>query len=501
GIEELIRYWQTHYQQLRADAERFSRSFFDSTLPPEVLEAVAANLSVLKSPTVLRQVDGRMWGWEGVNDAKGNCYGSSTHVWNYAQSVAHLFPSLERGLRETELQYNQDEWGHQYCRTALPIRSIPEGHQFPDAVDGQLGGIIKTYREWRISGDTAWLRRWWPRIRASLDYCIRTWDPDHHGWLTEPQVNTYDAELWGPNSMCTSLYLGALQAAVLMGEAVGESVASYRQLFAAGTHRMERELFNGEYFFQHTEWKNLHTPFPRRDALAALEQVDSPEGTALADKEGPKYQYGEGCLSNGLVGVWLSLVCGLGDPLDREKVVTHLASVRRYNLKTTLVDHVNLMRSVFGSDEDSGLVICTWPKGGRPSLPLIYAGEVFTGVEYEVASHLMMLGKVDEGLEIVRACRRRYDGCVRNPFAEIEAGQWYARAMSSYALLQALTGARYDAVEQVLYLQPVIKGDFRSFLSTATGYGIVGVRNGSPFLEVSHGAIPYRRIVYIRAPT
>jgi len=28
---------------------------------------------------------------------------------------------------------------------------------------------------------------------------------------------------------------------------------------------------------------------------------------------------------------------------------------------------------------------------------------------------------------------------VRNPFAEVGAGQWYARAMSSYGLLQAIT--------------------------------------------------------------
>ena len=66
----------------------------------------------------------------------------------------------------------------------------------------------------------------------------------------------------------------------------------------------------------------------------------------------------------------------------------------------------------------------------------------------------MLMGLVEEGLEIVRACRDRYDGRVRNPFNEYECGHWYARAMSSYALLQGLSGARYDAVEKVLYLEP-----------------------------------------------
>ena len=100
------------------------------------------------------------------------------------------------------------------------------------------------------------------------------------------------------------------------------------------------------------------------------------------------------------------------------------------------------------------MLLCTWPKGGELSLPFVYSNEVWTGIEYQVASHLMRMGRVQEGLEIVRACRDRYDGRVRNPFNEYECGHWYARAMSSYALLFGLSGARYDAVEKVLYLEP-----------------------------------------------
>jgi hypothetical protein len=68
--------------------------------------------------------------------------------------------------------------------------------------------------------------------------------------------------------------------------------------------------------------------------------------------------------------------------------------------------------------------------------------------------------------------------------------------MSSYGLLQGLTGVRYDAVERVLYVEPRLEGDFRSFLSTATGYGTVGVRSGKPFLEVRSGKIDVERIDY-----
>ncbi len=68
--------------------------------------------------------------------------------------------------------------------------------------------------------------------------------------------------------------------------------------------------------------------------------------------------------------------------------------------------------------------------------------------------------------------------------------------MSSYSLLQALTGARYDAVEKTLHLEPKIRGDFRSFLSTATGFGTVGIRDGKPFLEVKAGQIEVEAIHY-----
>ena len=130
-------------------------------------------------------------------------------------------------------------------------------------------------------------------------------------------------------------------------------------------------------------------------------------------------------------------------------------------------------------------------------MPFVYSNEVWTGIEYQVASHLMMLGLVQEGLEIVRACRDRYDGRVRNPFNEYECGHWYARAMSSYALLQGLTGARYDAVDKVLHLEPRISGDFQGFLATATGYGTVGVRKGKPFLDVKSGTMDVRDIRYV----
>src|SRR5690606_26786596 len=106
--------------------------------------------------------------------------------------------------------------------------------------------------------------------------------------------------------------------------------------------------------------------------------------------------------------------------------------------------------------------LCSWPGGDAPSLPFVYSNEVWTGIEYQVAAHLIMTGQVEAGLRIVRAVRDRYDGRVRNPFNEYECGHWYARAMSSYSLLQGMTGQWYDAVTRVLHLRPALAGDFRA---------------------------------------
>jgi uncharacterized protein (DUF608 family) len=489
-IAAVTAHWRDQYKELRRKTQRFSECFYDTTLPPEAIDAAAANLTILKSPTVMRQTDGRLWAWEGCCDNSGCCAGSCTHVWNYAQAIPHLFPALERTLRETEFGPSQDDRGHQQFRSALPIR--PVAHDFHAAADGQLGGILKVHREWRISGDTDWLRRLWPKVKASLDYCIREWDPGHKGWLEEPHHNTYDIEFWGPDGMCTSFYLGALKAATLMGKALGENVAEYAEILEKGLRRMEQELFDGEYFIQKIEWKNLRAKNPLE--VKSMVGAYSPEARALLEKEGPKYQYGAGCLADGVLGSWMALVCGVGQVVDAPKIASHLKAVHKHNLKRDLTAHPNPQRPSYACGSEGGLLLCTWPKGGELSLPFVYSNEVWTGIEYQVASHLMLMGLVQEGLEIVRTCRDRYDGRVRNPFNEYECGHWYARAMSSYGLLQGLSGARYDAVEKVLYLRPRIAGDFRSFLSTATGYGTVGIKGGKPFLEVRAGTIEVRAI-------
>lgn len=490
SVEEVAGYWKDAYEDLRKKSTLFSNAFYASSLPPEVIEVVAANLTILKSPTVMRQHDGRLWSFEGCGDNWGCCHGSCTHVWNYAQAIPHLFPALERSLRHTEFCESQSKEGHQNFRAVLPIQ--PADHDFHAAADGQLGGIMKVYREWRISGDNEWLKKMYPMVKTSIDYCINTWDPRHKGVIEEPHHNTYDIEFWGADGMHGSFYQGSLHAIILMGKFLNKDVSKYEELASAGKKIMESDLYDGEYFIQHIQFTGLKAQDPTTAKSFGGEY--SKEAKELLQKEGPKYQYGKGCLSDGVLGAWIGRMCGLPDSLDAAKIKSHLLAVHKYNLKDNLSEHANPQRPAYALGDEAGLLLCSWPKGGKLSLPFVYSDEVWTGIEHQVASHLMMMGNVTQGLDILRASRNRYDGRIRNPFNEYECGHWYARALSSYGYLQALTGVRYDAVEKTLYIDSRV-GDFTSFLSTETGFGTVSLKGQQPSMKIAHGNVPVEKVM------
>jgi uncharacterized protein (DUF608 family) len=487
-------YVDENYASLRARTVGFKQALFSSTLPSYVLDAVSANLAILKSPTVLRLENGDLWGWEGCFPDAGCCHGSCTHVWNYAQAFAHLYPHLERTLRELELGRSMDENGHVTFRSALP--EGPVRHDFHAASDGQLGGIMKVFRDWQICGDLDWLRKMYPLAKRSLDYCIRTWDPDHKGGLFEPHHNTYDIEFWGPDGMCGSIYLGALSALTQMARAVGqtEDAELYDDLAHRCARFMEEQLFNGEYFQQKVQYLGLqNTTFA---TLVAQVDEHSSEMQQLLKREGPKYQYGSGCLSDGVIGAWMARFYGIDTSLAQEKIRTSLRTIFKNNFKTDLSQHANAQRPGYAMGHEPGLLLCTWPRGGKPTLPFVYSDEVWTGIEYQVASHLVSEGFVKEGLTVVKALRSRYDGRIRNPWNEYECGNYYARAMASYALLGALSGFRYSAAHKTLWFGPQVSvRPFNTFFCTASGFGSIELDGRSLRVQVLEGELQLERLV------
>lgn len=469
SIREMAGIWKNRYIELYNNTLAFTESFWKSDLPEEILDAVSSNLCILKSPTVLRQTDGRLWCWEGCNDTEGSCHGSCTHVWNYAQAICHLFPKLERGLRQTEFTECQDETGHQEFRAYLPIRNVQ--HNFWAAADGQLGGIIKVYRDWRICGDDNWLRDMWPKVRQSMEYCITEWDPDRTGIISKPHHNTYDIEFYGADSLCMSFYVTALMASWKIADYLQEE-SDYEKLYHNARQYFEEELFNGEYFFQKAG-TYVQEPQKYHSLCWTAPELLPNEVKALMEKQGPPYQYGTGCLSDSLLGIWLGELAGLTDIVDQSKLSVALQSIYRYNYRNDFRGHANPQRAGYAAAEEPGLLLCSWPHGGKPDLPFVYSDEVWTGIEYQVASHLLMRGKSEQGLQLVRSARSRYDGQFRNPFSEYECGEWYARALASYGLLEGYTGVRYDAVTKTLYASKRNASCYHTFFACGEVYGTV----------------------------
>jgi len=142
------------------------------------------------------------------------------------------------------------------------------------------------------------------------------------------------------------------------------------------------------------------------------------------------------------------------------------------------------------------LLLCSWPRGSKPTLPFVYSDEVWTGIEYQVASHLIQEGFVSEGLTIVKALRSRYDGKTRNPWNEYECGNYYARAMASYSLLGALSGFRYSAVQKTLWFGPRLNSrPFKSFFSAAGAFGTIELGPDALHVSVIEGELPVERLI------
>jgi len=438
---------------LYSETIKFKEALFSSTLPNYVLDAISSQISILKTPTCLRLEDGTFYGFEGCNQASGCCEGSCTHVWNYAHALPFLFPDLERSMREVDYKYNLAPEGKMCFRLTLPLSKKAGCRQLP-AADGQMGGIIKIYRDYKIWGDGKWLKKLWPAVKKSLDFAFKEWDKDKDGVMEGRQHNTYDIELYGPNPMMQTCYLGALRAGSELAQLMGENKLSkkYEGLFKKGSSWMDKNLFNGEFYIQKIDQK-------------AKTDTRDPETGQI------KYQFGPGCLSDQLLGQSMAEAAGLGRLLSERNIQKALKSIYKYNFKKSLRKHMNNMR-VYALQDEKGLLLCSWPKGKQPKIYLVYADECWPGIEYQVASHLIGEGLLEEGLEIVKGVRERFDGKKRNPWNEFECGSNYARSMASYMLLLALSGFRYDMSRDYISFAPQLNQEnFKTFFGVGGGWG------------------------------
>ena len=450
---------------LERTTDAFVEALYGSTLDPVLIDAIGANIAaarsttgfVLDSPNPELGVGPVFAAWEGSFDHGGSCEGTCTHVWSYAQTLAWLFPALERSARRAEYLLETDDSGAQKFR-GNRIFGGPSWFMGP-AVDGQLGTLLRLHREWRFSGDDGFLRELWPAASRTLDYAIREWDRD--GLLGGEMHNTYDIEFHGAEPLANGVYLAALRAGVRMAIHLGE--AERAGAWAARADRvaaaMDATLWNGEYYRQ-----------------------------VIDDPDAHRYQYGEGVLSDQLLGQFHAYVNGLGHILPAEHVDSALAAIVAHNHRDDLSAHESTQR-VYALNDEGGLLLASWPHGGRPAIPFVYSDEVWTGIEHQVAASLLFAGRYDDALRVETALRARYDGTHRNPWNEIECGNHYARSLASWALLLGAGGAQWDAPTGVLSFAPAADGPFRSPFTTGSGWGRVEIDDDALTLHLDGGSL------------
>jgi uncharacterized protein (DUF608 family) len=438
NVQRIIGYCFDHHERLAAGTRLWRDTYYDSTLPYWLLDRLHSTLSYLATGTCQWWGNGRFYAWEGNTCCAGNC----THVWNYAHGHARLFPELGRNVRERQDFSSREEDGGFHVDTGLVGFRSDDNY----AADGQCGTVLKAYREHLMSADSTFLKRLWPRIRKALEFSIAQ-DENADGLIENSQHNTYDINYHGANTFVGALYLAALRAGEAMAREVGDGdfADRCRTIFEKGQEKTLAKLWDGEYFIQDVDLE-AH----------------------------PQHQYGRGCLSDQLFGQGWAHQLGLGYLYPAKNVREALASVWKYNWApdVTAYNEVHPPFRWFVSPGQAGLFTCTWPKSEHLSEGTLYREEVWTGIEYQVAGHMIHEGMLEEGLAICRAVHDRYHPELFNPYNEVECGDHYARALASWGVYLALLGFENHGPRHHLGFSPRISPEnFKAAFTAPEGWG------------------------------
>jgi len=466
---DVIKYFIKNKRYLEEKSKKFAERFFSQSLPESFLNTTSAQLNTLRSNTFFITSDGKFYGFEGCSDNSGCCPLNCTHVHNYDFTVPFLFPSLSISQREVDYLYNTDENGYMAFRTNVPL-GIKRWLSLP-AADGQMGTILKLYREWKISGDDEFLKKLYPSAKKTIEYAFENWDKNRDGLMEGQQHNTYDIEFYGDNPFTSFIYLAALKVMIEMAEYNSDNnFASFcNEIYQKGQKNIIEKLWNGRYFIQ----------------KCSINPV-------------PPYQFLNGCLSMQLLGQFFADTLNLGSLVEEKYINKALFSILKLNFLENFSQHQNYMR-IFAIGEEKGLLVCTWKEGEKPEIPMPYCDEVFTGEEFVIACLLLKRGYYKECLKIINGMDSRYDGIKRNPFNHLECGHHYARGLSGWGLILSYLGFWIDNVKKEIFFNPLLfRKNFSIFFSCGTGWGVYNYKilpgRENFKIEIDEGFIEVRKI-------
>jgi uncharacterized protein (DUF608 family) len=422
GAVEVARWLWSHRRRLEEQTRRFHAAFYETSLPAWERDAINAALSVLlRSCWWDRR--GRFGVWEGL----GCCGLQTIDVGHYGSlPILQLFPRLDAALNRLSAAN---------CEPSGKVPHLMPGQFGRNDYKGGRGRIdlcaqfaLAVWRHVLWTGDLEFGRALWPVVERNVALLEQT-DTDGDGLPNnEGPDQTYDRfPLYGTSAYVGLLYLAGLRAACDLGQWLGQAdpAARYRVKAERAAGELDRQLWNGSCY-------NL--------------SCQSGQGTSNG-----------GCMADQVNGDWFYRQSSGRGLLDDQRVRTALATVVRRNRRT--------------GGPQAWLANCTWPEGRQQPAPSEGSDQAncpWSGVEYAVAAHMILMGMVEQGRQVAWDVFNRYEAAGMR-FNHVECGEYYYRAMSAWALLAAEFGIAYDGLQRRLRVVPPAE-DAKFLVCAPSGY-------------------------------
>ncbi|XP_078352684.1 non-lysosomal glucosylceramidase-like [Oculina patagonica] len=482
-IKEVLNYTVTNMDTLTVKTRAFRDAMFDSKLPWQMIDSAAGRVSVIRSPTCMWMGDGNLYGFEGCNKVGGCCPLNCTHVFNYEMAIAKCFPDLERTMRVVDMKEQISPNGIIPSRTTVPLE-LRRGWTFwPNytdvspasttiCVDGEIGTVLKTYREILHGASNDWFDGVWPAVKKIMARWMTELDKGD-GLIHGPQPNTYDTTFYGVTTFTCTLYHCALRAAEEMAKLKGEKdlASEYADRFELGSANLDKACYtNGKWY------------------------------TQVVDPDHPVAELADATFVDCLLGQWWASNLQLGYVLPKEHVASTLRNIFSRNHVDSF-DPADQIPRKFFDQRDAGMYIGKWP-GTPPKNPFRYSSEgAWTGLEYEFAQLCLNELMITTALNVLTDTREKYDGTRRSPWNEIECGDHYVRPMAAFSFFEIASGQTWrlrecgDTVISLGFAPRIKPSDFCGFFITATAWGQfkqkgdAEMRRGTAELCVHHGEL------------
>ena len=432
---DVNRFLCARYIQHRSVTDNFVRTLCDTTLGDSMAFSWSSQLSTLVFNTWWSK-SGEYAIWEGLG-----CCGLSTTDVDYQGSfpIVALFPELKLSqMRRIITRQNQlGQVPHNYSGSFDEIDAQGFGR-----VDMNPQFVMRVCRDYLWTGDRDYLAFLWPHVVGAMAF-TQSLDSNADGLPDrDTGFQTYDQwRMRGTPSYISSLWIGALRAAVVLAQAMDqtEQAASWNATLSEASRSFDRMLFNGDYY---SLWVDGKT----RDEL---------------------------CMTDQISGEWFTHLIGLPTTVSKENLQRAMSSVFRNNF-----------------NPEFGVHNATAPRRGLELLTLnnLQAGGVWSGIEFAFASLLIDHGHFADGIQIVEAINRRYLRAGQ-PWNHVECGGHYSRAMSSWSTMLAAAGFKPDLPNRSLTLTPAAPGNFRIPWVTASAFGTLSRAGQTLSLSCNQGQL------------